>query len=252
MTTVPPSGGAIPWREAVIERIEHRTPRVASLYLRVSLGPSLAGQHVDVRLTAPDGYQAQRSYSIASAPDAPLIELAVERLEEGEVSPYFVDVAQPGDMLEVRGPLGGHFVWRAEDGGPLLLVAGGSGVAPLMSILRHRAVVAPLTDALLIYSARAWEEVIFRDELLRATVEDPHFRLVLATTREPRRRPEDVERRLDRATLREILASWHARPEHTYVCGSTPFVEAMATALVDEGLDADRVRTERYGGVAGS
>jgi ferredoxin-NADP reductase len=250
VTAVPPTGEAIPWREAVIERIDHRTSRVASLFLRVALGPSEAGQHVDVRLTAPDGYQAQRSYSIASPPGAPLIELAVERLEDGEVSPYFVDTAQPGDVFEVRGPLGGHFIWGPADGGPLLLVAGGSGIAPLRAILQHRARTAPLTDALLIYSARTWEELIFRDELLRADADDPHFRLVLSITREGRRRPTDYERRLDREALREILAGWHPRPELTYVCGSTPFVETVANALVDEGVDAERVRTERYGGVS--
>ena len=250
MTPGAPSGGATPWREAVIERIEHRTSRVASLFLRGARGLSEAGQHVDVRLTAADGYQAQRSYSIASAPGEPLVELVVERLDDGEVSPYFVDVAQPGDTIEVRGPLGGHFVWRADDGGPLLLVAGGSGVAPMIAILRHRTRRAPLTDTLLVYSARTWEEVIYRDELIRAGDENPHVRLVLVTTREARHRPADLERRLDRLALRELLASWHARPEHVYVCGSTPFVEAVATALVDEGVPADRVRTERYGGIA--
>jgi ferredoxin-NADP reductase len=237
-----------PWRETVIERIERRTSRVVSLFLRTSLGPSEAGQHIDVRLTAPDGYQAQRSYSIASAPGEPLIELAVERLEDGEVSPYFADVALPGDTIEVRGPLGGHFVWRTEDGGPLLLLAGGSGVAPLMSMLRHRAHTAPLTDALLVYSSRTWEEVIFRDELLRAESDDTHLRVIVATTREPRHRPTDLERRLDRDALREVLARWGMRPAHAYVCGSTPFVEAVANALVDEGVSANRVKTERYGG----
>jgi ferredoxin-NADP reductase len=232
----------------VIERIERRTPRVASLFLRAALERSLAGQHVDVRLTAPDGYQAQRSYSIASAPGEPLIELAVERLDDGEVSPYFVDVAQPGDVIEVRVPLGGHFIWREVDGGPLLLVAGGSGVAPLMAMLRHRARAAPETDALLVYSARTWEELIFRDELLRAAERDPHFRLVITTTRAARHRPADLERRLDRHVLRDVLAEWGTSPSRTYVCGSTPFVEAVANALVDEGVAPDRVWTERYGG----
>jgi ferredoxin-NADP reductase len=239
----------MPWREAVIERIERRTPRVVSVFLRVSLGTHYAGQHVDVRLTAPDGYQALRSYSIASAPGAPLIELAIERLENGEVSPYFAEVAQPDDIVEIRGPLGGHFVWTAEDGGPLLLVAGGSGIAPLMAILRHRALAAPQTSTLLAYSVPAWEELIYRDELLRADASDPHFDLIVATTRERRQRPADFERRFDRGVLREILRRWDARPLHAYVCGSTPFVEAVATALVEELVPADRVRTERYGGL---
>jgi ferredoxin-NADP reductase len=242
-------GGITPWREAVIERIERRTSRVVSLFLRAPIGPSEAGQHVDVRLTAPDGYQAQRSYSIASAPGEPLVELAVERLEDGEVSPYFADVAQVGDTIEVRGPLGGHFVWRPEDGGPLLLLAGGSGIAPLMSILRHRARTAPLTDAMLVYSSRTWEEVIFREELLLMDAEVPRVDVIVTTTREGRHRPTDLERRLDGEALRMILARWGMSPAHAYVCGSTPFVEKVANALVDEGVSPDRVKTERYGGV---
>ena len=142
------------WQEALIERLLPRTPRVISVFLRAGLGPHEAGQHIDVRLTAPDGYQAQRSYSIASAPGSEIIELAIERLEDGEVSPYFHDIARPGDAIEVRGPIGGHFIWRGQDGGPLLLVAGGSGIVPLMAMLRHRTTVAPDTRALLVYSAR--------------------------------------------------------------------------------------------------
>ncbi|MDB4882680.1 MAG: oxidoreductase [Gemmatimonadetes bacterium] len=232
----------------MIERIERRTPRVSSLFLRVPLVGHEAGQHLDVRLTAPDGYQAARSYSIASAPGDPLIELAIERLDDGEVSPYFVDVAQPGDTIEVRGPLGGHFIWRAQDGGPLLLVGGGSGVVPLVAILRHRARTAPDALALLAYSSRTWDDVVFRDELLGAESSDPRLRVVLTTTRERRRRSVDLERRFDRDTLREILLRWGAQPKHVYVCGATPFVEAVADALVTEGIAADRIRTERYGG----
>jgi len=252
MTAAPPPlvAPASPWQTAAIERIVHRTPRVSSLFLRVPLAAHEAGQHVDIKLTAPDGYQAQRSYSIASAPGAPSVELAVERLDNGEVSPFLTEVARPGDTIEVRGPIGGHFIWRAEDGGPLLLVAGGSGVAPLMSMLRHRATAAPRTPALLAYSARTWDEVIFRDELLAAEVSDPNLRLVVTTTREPRHRPADLERRFDREVLREILARWPESPRHVYVCGATVFVEAVATALVAEGIPADRVRTERYGGVS--
>ena len=250
MTATPLVARASPWQTAVIERIVHRTPRVSSLFLRVPLAAHEAGQHVDIKLTAPDGYQAQRSYSIASAPGAPGIELAVERLENGEVSPFLTEVARTGDTIEVRGPLGGHFIWRAEDGGPLLLVAGGSGVAPLMSMLRHRATTSPGTAALLAYSARLWDEVIFRDELLSAEAEDPNFRLVLTTTREPRHRPADLERRLDREALREIMARWAETPRHVYVCGATAFVESVATALVAEGIPAERVRTERYGGLS--
>src|SRR5206468_10076052 len=161
MTTQPISAAPARWHEAVIERIVHRTPRITSVFLRAPIGAHVAGQHVDVRLTAPDGYQAQRSYSIASAPGTEAIELAIERLEHGEVSPFFHEVARPGDTVEVRGPIGGHFVWRAEDGGPILLIAGGSGIVPLMAIARHRATAALETIALLVYSARTWEELVF-------------------------------------------------------------------------------------------
>jgi ferredoxin-NADP reductase len=250
VTSTPLVARASPWQSAVIERVEHRTPRVASLFLRAPLAMHEAGQHLDIKLTAPDGYQAQRSYSIASAPGAPSIELAVERLDDGEVSPFLHDVARVGDAIEVRGPIGGHFIWRADDGGPLLLVAGGSGVAPLMSMLRHRATASPGTRALLAYSARTWDEVIFRDELLRADADDPNFRLIVTTTREPRHRATDFDRRLDRALLREILSRWVETPRHVYVCGATTFVESVATALVADGMPADRVRTERYGGLS--
>lgn len=250
MTAASPPRRESPWHGATIERVVHRTPRVASLFLRTSLPRHEAGQHVDIKLTAPDGYQAQRSYSIASAPDAPEMELAVERLDDGEVSPFLHDVAQPGDTIEVRGPIGGHFIWRAEDGGPLLLIAGGSGVAPLMSILRHRAAVAPNIPALLAYSVRTWDELIFRDELLQMEASDPHFRLVVTTTRGAKVRPTDLDRRFDRDSLRERLAAWGEKARHVYVCGATLFVETVASALVAEGVPAERVRTERYGGVS--
>jgi ferredoxin-NADP reductase len=236
------------WQEAVIERVVRQTPRVVSVFVRATLADHEAGQHVDVRLTAPDGYQAQRSYSIASAPGAPRLELAVERLEEGEVSPYFHDVAQPGDSFELRGPIGGHFVWRREDGGPILLVGGGSGVVPLVAMARQRALVAPETQALLVYSARAWDELIFRDELLEKELREPGFNLAITTTREARRRTGDFDRRLDRALLREILARWGQTPRHAYVCGSNAFVGSVTDDLVQEGIPARQVRAERYGG----
>src|SRR5262249_21280549 len=161
-----------------------------------------------------------RSYSIASPPGASEIELAIERLEEGEVSPYFHEIAQPGDTFEVRGPIGGHFIWRAEDGGPLLLVGGGSGVGPLMAVARHRARIAPKTPALLVYSARTWDEIIYRDELFDLEASDANFRLVLTTTREPQHRAHDFDRRLDRPLLREILRRWGRAPRHAFACGS--------------------------------
>jgi ferredoxin-NADP reductase len=236
------------WQVVTLERKEVQTPRVVSLFLRTTLPRHDAGQHVDVRLTAEDGYEAQRSYSIASAPDAPLLELAVERLDDGEVSPYFHDVARAGDTFELRGPIGGHFVWRADDGGPLLLVGGGSGVVPLVCILRERARVAPHVPALLVCSSRTWEDIVFREELLADDGVQPALRVVFATTRGPRRRPGDLDRRLDRAALRTLLQDWGEAPKRVYVCGANRFVEAIAGALVDEGVAPARILTERYGG----
>src|SRR5690349_18830786 len=224
---------------ATVREVVEETARVKSIVLDVPAWPGhRAGQHVDVRLTAPDGYQAQRSYSIASAPGREPVELAIERLEDGEVSPYFHDVAQAGDAFEVRGPIGG----------PVLLVGGGSGVVPLMAIERHRAAAAPATEALLVYSARTRDELIFRDELLDRRKSDRAFTLVLTTTREPRRDGVDFDRRLDRALLREILAGWQPAPRHVYVCGANDFVEAVTGALVAEALDPRIIRAERYGG----
>lgn len=236
------------WLGATVERIERRTPRIISLFLRAPIGPHVAGQHVDIRLTAPDGYQAQRSYSIASAPGSDLLELAIERLDDGEVSPYFHDVAAAGDTIELRGPLGGHFVWRAEDGGPLLLVGGGSGVVPLMAMARYRAAAAPDIPALVIASGRTWDELLFRDALIDAAAREPNLAVVRTTTREAPRRPDDFGRRLDAALLAEILARWGRTPSHVFVCGSNAFVDAVAEGLIAAGVPTPTIRTERYGG----
>jgi ferredoxin-NADP reductase len=203
----------------------------------------LAGQHVDVRLVAEDGYQAQRSYSIASAPGSRHVELTVERIENAEVSPYLCDVLQRGDGVEVRGPIGGYFVWRSEDPGPLLLVGGGSGVVPLMSMLRHHAANARI-PARLLYSARTLDDVIYRNEL-DALAATGGAEISIALTRES---PGDWRgfRRIDRAMLEEI--AWPASEgARAYVCGPTPLVESVATLLVELGYDASQVRTERFG-----
>ncbi len=250
MTPDMPEAAATPlcWRDAVIERIVVETSRVVSVFLQPLPGTHQAGQHVDVRLTAADGYQAQRSYSIASAPDAAAFELAIERLDDGEVSPYFHDVARRGDTIELRGPIGGHFVWRREDGGPLLLVGGGSGIVPLMAMARHRAIAAPSTPALLVCSARTWDDIVYRDELIGMQQRDLNFGVVLVTTREPRRRPQDFDRRLDRGLLRDILVRWGQTPRNVYACGSNAFVESVTTDLVHAGVLAERIRAERFGG----
>jgi len=246
--TVETSVTPVRWEQAVIERIVPRTPRVTSVFLRTRLAPHVAGQHVDVRLTAPDGYQAQRSYSIASAPGTGLMELAIEQLDDGEVSPFFHDVARAGDTIEVRGPIGGHFVWRVEDGGPILLIAGGSGVVPLMAIVRGWSAAEPKTSVLLVYSARTWEELVFRDELLSIQAREADFTFIATTTRGARHRPEDLDRRLDRPLLHEILTRWGRSPREIYVCGSNVFVEAVTSSLVLEAVPAGLIRTERFGG----
>ncbi|WP_296744440.1 ferredoxin reductase [Mesorhizobium sp.] len=238
-----------PWQAAAITGIEKRTPRVTSFWFEPSR-PFVhrAGQHVDIRLTAPDGYQARRSYSIASAPEAkPGIELAIERLDDGEVSPFFHDVAAVGDEIELRGPLGGHFVWEESDGGPILLVGGGSGVVPLMAMARQRTSRGSAVPMTLLYSSRIWDEVIFRDELIDLDERRDGFELVLTLTREPARRPSDYSRRVDAAMVMQALARSPEAPTLAFVCGSNAFVSAAAQALIDAGVPAGLIRTERYG-----
>jgi ferredoxin-NADP reductase len=238
------------WQEAAIIRIALLSPRVMSF----SFAPSLpfqfrAGQHVDIRLTAPDGYRAERSYSIASPPETPsLIELVIERLENGEVSPFFHEIAVVGDDIELRGPIGGHFVWGPEDGGPLLLIGGGSGAVPLMSMLRHRAAQGSEVPALLLFSARTWDDVIFRDELLALDARHDGFELALTLTREPARRERDFMRRVDAPMLAEVLARLPAPPLHAFICGTNGFVEAAAESATAAGVAPSLIRTERYGG----
>ena len=237
------------WQEAVVARVEVQTPRVKSFFLRPPHWNGFAaGQHVDVRLTAPDGYQAQRSYSIGSAPEAPEVELVVERLDEGEVSPFFHEVVQPGDSVEMRGPIGGHFNWGRRDGGPLLLVGGGSGAVPLMSMLRHRANVAPDVPAVLVYSSRTMDEVIFRDELFARAESEANLRLVLTLTRETARDVRFRTGRIDMALFAEILGRLGGPPKHSYICGATAFVDAASRYLIDAGVPFPSIKTERYGG----
>jgi len=234
------------WRVATVVEIRDETPRATSLVLNLPGWPGhRPGQHLDVRLTAEDGYQAQRSYSIASAPEEAAVALTVERIENGEVSPYLLDVLRVGDGLEVRGPIGGYFAWNAAAGGPLFLVAGGSGIVPLMSMLRHHARSGSDVPVRLLYSARSWDYVIFRDELARLALH-PQVKTAFSLTRDAPEGWAGYRRRIDRVMLEE--AGWPpaARP-HVFVCGPTALVEVAATALVELGHDASRVRTERFG-----
>jgi ferredoxin-NADP reductase len=238
------------WRVATVVRVRDETPRTRTLVLTIPhwLG-HLAGQHVDVRLVAEDGYAAERSYSIASAPEDELVELTVERLDDAEVSPYLCDVLRPGDGLEVRGPIGGYFVWTAAQGGPLLLIAGGSGIVPLMAILRHHARAAPevrnRVPVRLLHSARTLDDVIYIEEL-EHLAEHPSVHVTLTLTRDTPIDWHGPHRRIDRAMLEE--AGWPASANPlAYVCGPTPLVESVSTDLVDLGHDPSRVRTERFG-----
>jgi ferredoxin-NADP reductase len=205
-----------------------------------------AGQHVDVRLTAPDGYQAERSYSIASAPEDPHVVLTVERIEDGEVSPYLVGELRPGDDLELRGPIGGYFVWEEALGGPLLLLAGGSGIVPLRAMLRHRAATGSTVAARLLYSARTLGDVIFERELAQLQGVDVRFTL----TREWPEGWSGYRRRIDRELLGEVAWPPEEQPL-VYVCGPTPFVETAASTLVELGHAPERIKTERFGPTGG-
>jgi ferredoxin-NADP reductase len=208
-----------------------------------------AGQHVDLRLTAEDGYQAQRSYSIASAPEDDRLELTVERLEDGEVSPYLTRELRSGDELELRGPIGGYFVWEASLGGPLTLLGGGSGVVPLRSMLRHHRAAGSDVPVRLLYSARRLDEAIYRDELMEAGGREG-VEVVLTLTRERPPGWTGYARRIDVELLAEVAWPPAERPL-TYICGPTGFVEAAASALVGLGHDPGRIRTERFGASGG-
>ena len=235
--------GRLTWQSATVGSVTDETPQVRTLLLEVPDWPGhRAGQHVDIRLTADDGYQAERAYSIASAPGEPLA-ITVERLDDGEVSPYLTEELQPGDSLEVRGPIGGYFVWEPAFGGPLLLLAGGSGVVPLRSMLRCRASAGSSVPTRLLYSSRSFQDVIYRAELdgLSDGAEVIH-----ALTRSQPPGWTGYARRVDQQMLAEV--AWPvAQKPLAYVCGPTSFVEAVASGLVGLGYPAERVKTERFG-----
>src|SRR5215216_4242595 len=240
------------WRLAEVVEVVPETPRTKSLVLEVpDWEGHKAGQHVDVRLTAPDGYQAQRSYSIASAPEDERLVLTVDRLDDGEVSPYLTDVLMAGDKLELRGPIGGYFTWEAKvDGGPLLLVGGGSGVVPLMAMIRHRAVVGSEVPARLLYSSRSYEEIIYRKELEDLAAREGSLEVIHTLTRSRPQGWSGYDRRIDAEMLAEVAWPPDESPL-AFVCGPTPLVEAVATALVGLGHAPARVKTERFGATGG-
>jgi ferredoxin-NADP reductase len=243
--------GRLNWKVAEVVELIDETPRVRSIVLDVAEWPGhRPGQHVDVRLTAEDGYQAQRSYSIASAPEDGGLTLTVERLSDGEVSPYLVNELRHGDTIELRGPIGGYFVWEAGMGGPLLLVAGGSGIVPLMAMLRHRAASGATVPARLIYSSRSWDDILFREELGRLAGRPDGPEVIHTLTRTQPPEWKGYARRVDAQMLADV--AWPpAMAPATFVCGPTPFVEAVSRALVLLGHEGERIKTERFGPTGG-
>src|SRR5215467_3446050 len=235
------------WQLAQVCEIVVETYRVKSLLLHVANWQGhLSGQHVDIRLTAEDGYQAQRSYSIASPPEDELLTLTVEKVDNGEVSPYLVEDLRAGDQFELRGPIGGYFVWTVAMRGPVWLIAGGSGIAPLMAMLRHRARRKVQVPALLLYSSRSLEEVIYREERDAMARGDPHLRVVHTLTRKQPVGWTGHRRRIDRKLLAEVCFPPDQNPK-IFVCGPTPLVEAVSRLLVELGHDPLTIKTERFG-----
>ena len=237
------------WRVATVAETRPETSNATTLVLDVPDWPGhLAGQHVDVRLTAEDGYQAERSYSIASPPSAARLSLTIERIDDGEVSPYLTDELRPGDQLELRGPIGGYFTWDTGDGGPLLLLAGGSGVVPLMAMLRHRAATTSTVEATLLVSARAWDDVLYRDEL--SELDDDGVTIRYTLTREQPTGWTGWSGRVNADMLRDLGAERTGRLR-VFVCGPTGFVEHVADLLVHLGHDPHTIKTERFGPTGG-
>lgn len=238
------------WQTGTIADIVQQTPTIKSFFLRLAEPfAHIAGQHVDVRLTAPDGYIAMRSYSIASSPsESDIIELAIERLADGEVSPFFHDVAAVGDEIELRGPLGGHFLWPQRATAPILLIGAGSGLVPLMAMIRHRRALAQDTPTALLLSARTPSDVLYADELLKTEAADTGFNLALAITRASPDRSTDFGRRIDSAMVSDVVARLPAHPRDVFVCGSNGFVNKAADGALVAGLAAGAIKTERYGG----
>jgi len=241
--------GRLTWQLAEVVGVLTETPRVKTIAFDVAdWAGHRAGQHVDVRLTAEDGYQAERCYSIASAPNGTRLDLTVVRIADGEVSPYLADELKPGDRIELRGPVGGYFVWEPPQGGPLLLVAGGSGIAPLMAMIRLRAAAGSAVDTRLLFSSHGWDDIIYRDELERLNGNGLTVVHTLTSSQPPGW--TGYARLVDAEMLAEVGPSPAERPR-VYVCGPTPFVEAVAEALVHLGHAPQGIRTERFGPTGG-
>ena len=240
------------WRLGTVVDTVWETPRTKSIFLDVpGWEGHQPGQHVDIRLTAEDGYQAQRSYSIASPPEYERVAISVEQLPEGEVSPYLTDELRVGDQIELRGPIGGYFTWTLDQRGPLLLVAGGSGVVPLMAMIRHRGARASTIPARLLYSSRTFNDIIYRDELHHLATNGTGLDVIHTLTRVQPADWQGYRRRIDRAMLEEVAWEPAERPR-IFICGPTPLVEAVATAFQELGHEPALIKTERFGPSGGS
>jgi ferredoxin-NADP reductase len=241
------------WQTATVKSIQQETAKTKTFTLLLpNWVRHKAGQHYDVRLTAPDGYQAQRSYSAASEPErSGEIDLTVERIEDGEVSAYMHDILTVGDQIEVRGPIGGYFVWEAGMGEPILLVAGGSGVVPLMAMIRHRAAAGSKTPARLLYSVRTPEDVIYDAELMRLQKSQDGLEISYTFTRQAPADWTGYARRIDDQMLNDVAGPLGNKVQ-AYVCGPTLMVEAAANGLLQVGLAANQIRTERFGPTGGN
>ena len=246
------SRGPLKWQFGTLAEIVQETPRVSSLYFDMpDWSGHLAGQHLDVRLTAEDGYVAERSYSIASAPEEPRVALTVERLDDGEVSPYLVGELRVSDNLELRGPIGGFFVWTADDERPLLLIGGGSGVVPLMAMLRHRKKAGGRAPTRLLYSSRTLSDIIYREKLDRLASAGDGVAVYHTLTREKPEGWKGFTRRVDQVMMQEVAWPKEQTPA-VYICGPTTFVEAAASLLVSMGYPPLSIKTERFGATGGS
>jgi len=239
---------ALEWQLATVTAVRAETAKVKTFTFSLpGWQAHRAGQHYDIRLTAEDGYRAQRSYSIASQPERTgEIDLTVERVEDGEVSAFLHEVLAVGDRIELRGPIGGYFVWEATMGGPLLLVAGGSGIVPLMSMLRHRAAAGSTAPARLLYSSRTYDDVIYREELDRLAAHKDSFELFHTLTRSQPEGWIGFARRIDTRMLGDVSRLYGAKAL-TFICGPTALVESAANGLLELGLKGERIKTERFG-----
>ena len=234
---------------ATVTKVRVASDRVKLFTLEVPTGGNFkAGQHYDVRLTAPDGYQAQRSYSLASSPgDTNLIEIAIELIDDGEVSSYFHDSVEPGEMIEVRGPIGGHFTWEPSHTKSSIFIAGGSGIAPIISMLRHRFTVKNNSPALLLFSVRTEDDILYREALEKLSDNDQSLHVITTVTRGTSKDWIGNTRRIDQGMIDSALVNTGVKPESAYVCGGSGFVESIANILLDTGLDFKQIHIERFG-----